>query len=188
MSQLLIVDIQNSYKNHIAPHIINNLPDYAKKFDTIFYLFDTLGNSGEYYDEVCESWLDDEEFIGSLNIIKKEYGFFRNLMDVGIDEEEIVLVVQFMLENSVHDLRDLLEDDPKTYENFKIRFKNSDIINLNLNDYFIYIPDDLIEFLTNNISDNVVLVGGGEKECLKEVRILLDALKIKYSVNSEFVY
>lgn len=49
----------------------------------------------------------------------------------------------------------------------------------------ISIPDLMDELKSLN---NIIITGGAEKECLKEVEVALDALGKKYTKMDEFVY
>lgn len=191
MSQILIVDVQNTYLNYIGNHIVENLPKYASQFDTIFYLYDDM-NGEKFYDQVIESWLgeENESFIERLNQRTKNYGFFRSFMDAGISDEEIVDLIKFMIDEKVRDSRDLMDkENEELMLKFKEKFKNYEFMNLTKWDsYPIYIPDDLVSMIDEDIRDGVVLVGGGTQACLKEVELLLQALNVKYTVNHEFTY
>ena len=48
MNQLLIIDIQNTYKDHISQELIQTLPGYAKNFSNLIYLYDNI--SGEEFE------------------------------------------------------------------------------------------------------------------------------------------
>lgn len=191
MSQILIVDIQNTYIKYIGNHILENLPKYASQFDTIFYLYDNM-NGEPFHEQIIESWLgeENESFINRLNQRTKNYGFFRSFMDAGINDEEIVELVQFMLDEKVYDSRDLMDqENQELMLKFKQKFKNHDFMNLTKWDsYPIYIPDDLVSMIQEDIRDGVVLVGGGTQACLKEIELLLQALNINYTINHEFTY
>jgi len=93
-----------------------------------------------------EEWFDEEDFYNSLNFITKEYGFFRSLMDVGLDsDDELILkLLSFMKRHGLYDSRDILEDEG-IHIQFKEEFKNTALLEINLNDYPIGIPTDLIE-------------------------------------------
>lgn len=188
MSQLLIIDIQNNYKQHIGHYVINNLPEMASKFGTVYYLYDNI-NGEEFHDQLLEEWIDNESFINSLNIRSKNYGFFRDFMDTGIDIDEMVHLIKFMLEEKIYDIRDCQNsDNPELTQKFEEKFKNYEFFNLKFDSHSFWIPDDLVKFLQEDISDGVVLVGGGLEQCLREVELLLQALEIDYTIDHSFTY
>lgn len=189
MSQLLIIDIQNTYKKYISNHIIDNLPQYTSQFDTVFYLYDNM-NGESFYDEILEEWTENESFIESLNQRTKNYGFFRSFMDVGIEDNEIVALIKFMIDEKIFDSRYLRDpENPELMEKFIEKFKGYEFMNLSKWEHYpLFIPDDLVNMINEDIRDGVTLVGGGTSACLKEVELLLKALDVSYTVNHEFTY
>lgn len=187
MGQLLIIDVQNSYKKHMRNNLVDDIVEYSKNFNNINYLWDNQVD-GDLYSEIPDSILEDEDYYGNLNIIEKEYGFFRSIMDLGVDEddEELVRLIKFMSNNNVGDVREIEEND-ELNEKFKEQFKNSPLLEVDFDSYVVSLPYDLIEHLSH-LKNGVVLVGGGRNECLKEISILLRALDIKFQINEELTY
>lgn len=187
--QLLIVDIQNTYRKY-CHNIIMKVPDYAKNFPAIFYLFDNVDGQ-DISEEIPEEWIDDQpELVDRFNIISKNYAFFRGLMDAGVDEDdsEIVRLAQFMRKHRLVDAREICPDNLKVWKAYQKEFKNSPLQNIDFEDYSFYLPEDLISDLEAQIRDGVVLIGGGRNECLKEVALLLRVLEIKFTINEELTY
>lgn len=184
---LLIVDVQNSYKSHISSSLLNEIKKIAEESSEVFYLWDVLSGN-DLYAEMPEEWLEDEDFYNSLNFITKEYGFFRSLMDVGIDsDDELILkLLSFMKRHGFYDSRDILEDE-EIHNQFKEEFKNTALLEINLNDYPIGIPTDLIESL-ESLPDQIQVVGGGRNECLKEVVLLLKHMEKNPTIIEELTY
>lgn len=98
-------------------------------------------------------------------------------MDKYINEKEISRFVKFMLKNNINDSREI---DSYTWD----KFKNNDLRYLLVHDP-IYIPD-LIEFIKKYT--NIILLGGGKNECLKEVEIVLTSINKKYNLLEKFIY
>lgn len=185
--QLLIVDVQNTYRKWCGD-LIPKIPKFAKKFSDVVYLFDNM-NDQDFYNEVPEEWLEKQKFYDRLTVISKNYAFFRGLMDLGVDDDdsELVRLAQFMRQNSITDVRDIAEDDDVS-EKFQKEFKHSPLMNINFEDYSFYLPEDLINDIEAKIKPGVVLIGGGRNECLKEIALLLRILDISYSIHEELTY
>src|SRR6266705_1029760 len=66
-------------------------------------------DKGEFQMWLMEHGLTEEVLEGSV-FIDKGYAFFRYCMDEGIDEENIVAMVRFMVNNDIHDSRDMDEE------------------------------------------------------------------------------
>lgn len=179
---LIIVDVQKAY----AKNINFDLYEFAKfittePFRKKLYLYNgpELG-FGDYGIEVI-NWISehidyDEEImepISRMKFVDKGYGFFRNLMDAGLDLEEIVKLIRYMYQNNITDSRDI-EDE--TYEELGIDNPGED---------GIWIPE-ILEYLEDY--DNIVLCGGGKTECLLEVELCLKALNKSYKRIDKFTY
>lgn len=187
MSQLLIIDVQNSYASHIEPSLYEKIINFSSNFSEVYYLYDILSGL-DLYAEVPDVFIENEDFYEKLNILTKEYGFFRSLMDLGLDadDEELVRLGKFMKDNGIYDNRQIFDDD-EIKNKFLTQFKNSPLLEIDFDSYPISLPDDLIESLSC-LSSGVVLVGGGRNECLKEISLLLKVLDIKHTIAEDYTY
>ena len=104
-------------------------------------------------------------------------------MDEGIEQQEIISLVKFMMDNDIHDSRDLTED---FWNQFSEQYHGHNIRELmeSAGDC-IHIPDLMDELKYYN---NIILCGGGINECLKEVEIALHVLGKPFNVLSKYTY
>ena len=188
---IINVDIQPEYENYIIFDLNKwvNFLNHNATLNNIIFLYnghDTLGmvSEGDY-----KMWLIDlgidEDVIRNSTFYDKGYAFFRYCMDNSIDENNIVDLIKYMIRHDINDTRDI---DTEMWYNYMQETNHSqqDVRDLLENtDDMINIPD-LMDFL-NNYS-NIILLGGGINECLKEVEIALLSLDKSYKTLSEFVY
>lgn len=185
----MVVDVQPEYKNGfggMAEDIVEYITDNIEKMTGITFLYngDSLGmiSENEYFSWWYELGLN-EEILDRINFYDKGYAFFRYCMESGIEDESIVNLVKTMIEYDVTDSREL---DEEFWNEFINRYGDEDIREiLELSDDCINIPD-LMDYLKD--FNNIVLIGGGQYECLKEVEIALDALNKDYTTWERFVY
>jgi hypothetical protein len=187
---LCVVDIQPEYEKafgNMLPEFIDFLNENYGNLGhlTFFYNgYDTLGmiSEGDYK----MWWLDnglEEHIVYGATFYDKGYAFFRYCIDEGIDDEQIVNIVKYMVEKNVNDSRDL---DKDFWNEFIERYGNEDIRELlEFAGDAINIPD-LMDELSGY--KGVVICGGGINECLKEVEIALDSLGTQYTVLSKYTY
>ena len=204
MAQLLIIDVQTNYAEWIITNdLFNKIPEAAKSYSSVIYLWDNVSGE-ELEDQFPEEWestyyldendeeIEEKGFREKINkIINKQYAFIRDLMDYGIDEEDLVKLGKFMLKRNIWDFRNIPDKEEHNEEFLQEFSHNSDLLNIykvDIDSYSFYLPDDLIDSLRDNIVNGVTLVGGGRKECLREVAILLDILDIKYNINESLTY
>lgn len=185
---LLCVDIQPEYEKGIY----FDLNDWAEMVNQhqgrIIFLYNgynTLGmiNEDEYRNWLYELGIYEDIIYGNAIFYDKGYAFFRYCIDEGIDDEEIVNLVKMMVEYDVNDSRDL---DSEFWSEYVSRYGEQDIKELmEVSDDCINIPD-LMDFLRN--LNNIIICGGGENECLKEVEIALQALGKNYQRLDNYIY
>lgn len=196
---LISVDIQPEYfhtavenggfNNNILNGLISALNSNAYNKKVILYNGqDTLGMIAlnDYKMWLLENGLDEDKLEQCL-FYDKGYAFFRFVMDSGIDEDDIVLLVKFMQANNINDSRQIKESG--LWDKFMQEYNKLELRELLEDaDDCINIPD-LMDWLTQHVrGDNIELIGGGVNECLKETEIALKALGINYARNDKLVY
>ena len=183
---LINIDIQPAYSKSID--FLNSWVNMINSYDSNYrIIFMYNGDEYDYSQSEYIHWLNEiginEEVLENSIFYSKYYSFFRYPMDFGIDEDSIVNLVKFMIENKINDSRDINKD---FWNKFIEEYGNEDIRQLiELSDDCIYIPE-LISFLKNY--SNIIICGGGRLECLKEVEIALKALDKSYETYDEFIY
>lgn len=186
---LIVVDIQPEYEKsiHFLDSFIQFLNDNHENLSSITFLYngyDTLGmiNEHEYKSWWFENGLD-ENIIENSTFYDKGYAFFRYCIDSSIEDVTTVNLVRMMIEKNVNDSREL---DENFWNEFVERYGDEDVRKLlEFAEDCINIPD-LIDFLSDY--SNIVLVGGGINECLKEVEIALNAMDRPYTTIPKYLY
>jgi hypothetical protein len=188
---LINVDIQPDYEGHFSFHketwaeFLNT--NYSNLRDCVF-LYNGRETIGVVDEESYKYWLYDagvsEEVVEGSYFYDKGYAFFRYCMDEGVDEDNIVNFIQFMIKYEITDSRDLKDKD--LWKHY-IRENGAEDVKdlLEHSSELIYIPD-LMEYIKSY--NGIVLTGGAINECLKEVEIALKALNKPYTVLNTFTY
>lgn len=186
---LVVVDIQPEYMGGIdfLGEFVEFLNDNYDEISSITFLYngyDTLGMVRE--DDYKMWWVDyglDESIVYESRFYDKGYAFFRYCIDSDIDDDTTTNLVRMMIEKDIDNSRKL---DEEFWDEFIERYGDEDVRELlEFADDCINIPD-LMEYLSNY--NNIVLVGGGIDECLKEVEIALNALNKPYTTIPKFIY
>lgn len=192
-ANLISVDIQPEYESYITFNLGSYISFLNENFNVLHSLtflyngHDTLGmvSESEYITWLFENGLD-ESILDSASFYDKGYAFFRYCMDEGIDEQETVNLIKYMIKHNINDSRNI---DDEMWEGFmnEYGYDDSEVRNvLEVADDMINIPD-LMNFL-RRYSGKLVICGGGIDACLKEVEIALMALDKNYSVLTKFTY
>lgn len=187
---LLVVDIQPEYEDGFSywfQDFIKFINKNYNKFNNLVFYYngdETVGsmNKQEYAWWWVENGLD-EEVIDYAKFYDKGYAFFRNCMDNGGGDEDIANLVRMMIQHNVNDSRDL---DEGFWDDYVNEYGAEDIREiLEMSEDCINIPelmDDLRHY------NNILICGGGENECLKEVNIALEVLNKPYQILNKFIY
>ena len=184
---LVVVDIQPEYQDgfgNMASELAEYINENHDRISNITFFFNgpSLGMIEE--DEYRQWWWGEGlETAYDINFYDKGYAFFRYCIDEGIEDESISNLIRYMIANDVNDSRELDED---FWNGFIQKYGNEDIRELlELSDDCLWIPELMDELKDYN---NIILIGGGVDECLKEVEIALDALEKEYAIWHKFTY
>lgn len=184
------VDIQPEYENAWSFNMYDYMEFISSIIDDtrVIFLYNGYETLGMISESNYKQWLleymdySDEayEVVDKIEFYDKGYAFFRYCMDSGIDHDDIVKLVNFMIRQDINDSRDIDWDD------YRDEFGEDTIFELlEYADSMVYIPE-LVDYLKDK--NNIVLTGGGANECLKEVEIALDALGKPYDLFSKYTY
>lgn len=194
-SDIVVVDVQPAYQNFhkfLTPKLVQFLNESTG--DVIYFFNGEDVGINDKIPEMQEFLIEngiDEDRLDEIRFAEKGYAWLRGWMDTGVDEDTIVKTVSYMLMHNVNDSRDLTDDDyGKILGN-----DQSAIDDLMGNSDNIYIPEFHLDG-TRWVSPQEIfrlvrtpmLVGGGMDECLAEIRLLMQALKIKFKVNNKYTY
>lgn len=191
-SNFISVDIQPEYQDSFTFDIYSFTEFLNKnynKLNSLTFLFNgpELGfpSENEYMWWLVENGLN-EEVLNYATFYDKGYAFFRYCMDEGIDDDELINLIKYMMSHNINDSREI---DEKMWNDFmmKYNYDQSEIRDLlEVADDMINIPE-LMNFL-QKYSGKIILCGGGINECLKEVEIALMVLDKNYNILTKFTY
>lgn len=178
---LLVVDIQPSYLRHIPfdeYEFVEWINSSIKRVKSALILFvgeelggDSLTVVREWYREL------GLYYSPKIKFYNKDYGFFRNCMDLKyLNVPELVKVVKYMYNKKLTDSRELTEEDAD--------FVPVDRIST---DDPIFVPVDILKTL-EKLDSPVTLVGSASDACLAEIEIALQAIDKPYVFNKDWIW
>ena len=192
-ANLISVDIQPEYQDYLSFDLqdyLQFLNENIELMSSLTFLYNGADTLGMVSESEFQYWLVENGFeednLNYARFYDKGYAFFRYCMDEGIDDDDIVELVQYMVAKDINDTRDIDED---MWNDFMASTGNDQSVVRDLLESasdMINIPD-LMDFL-RNYGGKIVLTGGGINECLKEVEIALMALRKPYNVLTRFTY
>lgn len=175
---LVLVDIQPLYAKFLK-HILSDVVDLLNKSQgCILFFFNGKDTGGDSKSTVIH-WLFEqdvnEDVLDRIKFVEKSYGFFRGWMDLGASDATIIKAIRELFRQREWDSRDIDMEG----------FLASDWEDWMQNDPLI-IPDISVAELKK--FENCYLLGGGRNECLKEIKLLLNAFNIHHKLYEKGIY
>jgi hypothetical protein len=189
---LVVVDIQPAYKKYIGflPKFINFINN--NNFKDIVYFFNgeemDMDKKHELIDWLVERGLDESK-LDSILFVDKSYAFFRSAMDLGLNSDEMIMVLKVMDQHSINDIREMDDDhweqltDKIDVDSWREFLSNGDSIN-----FPNFHKDAKLMYKIIGKDKNLLLCGGSKNQCLLEVAYYLKAIGLKFSYLNEFIY
>jgi len=156
---LVIVDVQKEFDDFIQRDLVDELYDYAEKFEKVYQIWDSNKN------QIKPTY----EFPNQVKSVKKKFG--RNHFN-----------------NKVQKFTQDIEDVSKEGTTFKLTKGNGYIIRVDNNHQWFYVNPEITDLIEELKDDEVVLVGGADGECLEDVKVAFEAFGLNYRINKKYVY
>lgn len=190
---IINVDIQKEYEEYFTFDITewsSYINDSYNNNNEIIFMFNGSETTPDMKDiSDYKLWLKSigiyDDVLSDAIFYDKGYDYFRYCIDENIDDDKIVELVRFMFENNIKDTVNFSKKQWNLYQTLT-KYNNNELRDLLENsDNFMILPDML-----NFIKDmkNIILLGGSEIECLKEVEIALKALDIPFKKEKDFIF
>ena len=190
---IINVDIQKEYEEYFTFDITewsSYINESYNNNNEIIFMFNGSDTTPDMKDiSDYKLWLKSigisDDVLSDSIFYDKGYDYFRYCIDENIDEEKIVELVRFMFENNIKDTVNFSKKQWNLYQSIT-KYNNNEFRDLLENsDNFMILPD-MMNFLKD--MKNIILLGGSEIECLKEVEIALKALDIPFKKEKEFIF
>lgn len=183
----IVVDVQPEYSFLIdfEPDLMEFL-NYNTNKILMYYNSDEEGFTNDSLHDIMQYWEDhgfDPENWQRVEMVDKGYGYFRSWMDEGVSERAIIDVIRMMYQQRVNASGELFKD--KSAEYFVEQLTALGIPEEIISDHIIINWTSVAKLKQYSGS---YIVGGGRRECLREVELLMNAFNIKYKEIARFIY
>lgn len=155
---LIIVDVQQEFDKFIQGNLVEELNKYAQTFPTVYQIWDSNKAESPSY-----------KFPNEKGTYVKKYGttFSKDLEEV----------------------RDKLKQTyTKEGDRFKFPDLDSYLVAVKNNHGFFYVPEEMSDFFKTLKDKKVVVVGGADNECLKDVYEALGSFGVYPIYNKKYIY
>lgn len=180
-SNLIIVDVQKSFKKWFNEKYVNELKKYASQFTNVYQIWDNHHQGKNVdkdylYDKDPEIPIDKDlyTFPNQKELIEKRYNY-----DVDADFYKKVL-------------------DKETYNKIKAtKLKKGDyfpttegtiIVYIGNNHQWFHVPVKLYKLLKSLVGKQVTIVGGSDSECLEDIVTTCESLGVSIKRDWKYIY
>jgi hypothetical protein len=184
---VVCVDIQREYLKGIERGFnLGDWVDWINRSEVPVYFVWNGPEVGGPEESEYQEWLEEigvnPDVIENSEFIEKEYGFFRICLDYGW-EADVLRILRYLIDKKLHTTQDMREED---WDELEAEGK------MGSREYFergevFYVPEELIRSL-KWIDEPILICGGGKKECLREVELVLDYLNKKWERSEDWTY
>lgn len=186
---LVIVDVQPAhswwinFKGGDMHDFAFWLNENENNYKEIYFLFN--GSEQGFADnwESIVKWYKTyglkNKFLVKAKNVEKQYGFLRDAMDEGYDDDAIISLVKILMEHP---------DDELDFDTvFEVTQDDQLAKSVARNEISVWVPSNLLSIFSP-LNGSIDIVGGGKKECLAETILLLRALNKRVKILSQWVY
>ena len=187
MKPLVVVDVQLDYAGswHKTPELMEYINNYK---GPVFFLFNgeehglSAFDDSEHHLFLIDNGLNPE-LLSEANIFDKGYGYYRDWMDMGIDDDHIIGFLETM------DRLGLSSSDEVAYSDLPAGLMSEEEFQACNDTGCIHNADLLSTYMLNSLNEEGILVcGGSANECLKEFELNMRLKGVKTERLDEFVY
>lgn len=183
----IVCDIQPMYEKWQGFKTYEFVDFLNTQTKNVMYYYNGPNTVGDDTDEDIKWWLIEngleEEKLNDITFFDKGYAYFRSFMDEGIDEHTIIKMVRYMFRKRQWDSRDI---ELETWQKVLGNDYDDNVERMLEGGDMIYAPDINIAQLRKHSGGYIV--GGGKRECLAELQILMSAFNIKAREFKRFIY
>lgn len=158
MKILVIVDVQDEFKEFIQFDLVSELTKYAKEFDKVYQVWDSH-----------ESNKPSHKFPNQVKAVEKLFG--KNHFS-----------------DKVKDFIKQAQDSTEEGNLFKLSDNNGYIVRVDNNHDWFYINPDVYNMIQELKGHNVTLVGGANGECLEDIKVAIETFSIPVTMNDKYIY
>jgi len=169
---LIIVDVQKQFEKFLPQNFIEKLSNYSKEFDDVYQIWDSNKALKQSY-----------KFPNEKQSIEKKYGVKK-------DSSKYSTFAAFLKDNLKHekDYNYVIENYNNLKEGEKFEFKNGYIVRINNNHIWFYSNKKLTKLFETLKGKTVIVVGGGENECISDIYYSLKSFDIIPIKNYKLIY
>jgi hypothetical protein len=180
-SNLIIVDVQKSFKNWFTEKYVNELKRYSSGFTNVYQIWDNHHHGKNVdkdylYDHDPEIPIDKDlyTFPNQKELIEKRYNY-----DVDVEFYKKVLDKETY---------DKIKNTKLKRGNYFPTTEGTIIVYIGNNHQWFHVPLKLYKILKSLVGKQVTIVGGSDSECLEDIVTTCESLGVKIKRDWKYIY
>ena len=184
-SDLIIVDVQKSFKKFFTEVYLNNLKNYCKEFKNVYQIWDNHINgkkvSNNYLFNNKHKSIKNKDlytFPNQKDLIEKRYNY-------GVDSD---FYKKDLSEDTYLKIKKLEKTKKLKKGNLFPTKKGTVIVYVGNNHKWFHVPKKLYNLLKSKKGKLEYIVGGSDSECLEDLFIAAESIGVIIKRNWKYIY
>lgn len=158
MKTLVIVDVQNEFKEFIQFDLVKELMKYSEEFDNVYQVWDSHDAEGVTH-----------TFPNQVKTVEKLFG--KNHFS-----------------DKVKEFSEEAESSSEEGRLFKLSDGSGYLVRVDNNHDWFFINPEICDMINEIQQNDVTLVGGADGECLEDVKIAFESFGINVNMDDTYIY
>ncbi len=175
-SILFIVDVQSEFEKFIPKNFTSKLDKYCEEFTFVYQIWDSNKSKKPTY-----------KFKNQVNTLEKQFGIKKYYKDLdGEFDEWISRIFDEKVTNNILTL--LKNKKMKEGNKFELKDKGEFLVYIDNEHSWFYVNSNMYKIFKKLKGKKIVLVGGADDECIRDIYISAKAFGMIPVYNHEYIY
>jgi len=173
---LFIVDVQSQFEKFIPKNFVSKVDEYCEGFTSVYQIWDSNKAKKPTY-----------KFKNQVATIEKQFGVKKHYKDLdrGFEEWSSKIFDEKVYNNI---LKLLKTKKMKEGNKFKLKDKDEYLVYIDNEHSWFYVHENMYKIFKKLKDQKVILVGGADDECLKDIYISAESFGLIPIYNYEYIY
>ena len=173
---LLVIDVQSEFNAWMPDNYIKKVSEYCKNFENVYQIWDSNKPKKPTYKFPNQKGLIEKKY-GVKKYYSKYKGGFNEWISLIFEKNIAEQILNLVKKNS-------LEEGNR----FKLKTGNEFLVYIGNNHKWFFVNEYLYDLFLKLKGKSVIVVGGADKECLRDVYVAAKSFNVNVIYNHEYIY
>lgn len=184
-SDLIIVDVQKSFKKFFTEIYLNNLKNYCKEFTSVYQIWDNHINGKKVSDNYLFNNNHKSVKNKDLYTFPNQKGLIEKRYNYGVNSD---FYKKDLSKDTYLKIKKLEKTKKLKKGNLFSTKKGTVIVYVGNNHKWFHVPKKLYKLLKSKKGKLVYIVGGSDLECLEDLFIAAESIGVIIKRNWKYIY